>query len=87
MVLANVQSDECICSSSSDRIELPDVAEIVGGKKAKKGEFPWQVGLKSPGSKRPWCGGTLISDQWVLSAAHCTQGSIKAPSTCQKLFL
>ena len=69
-----MKADDCICTPS-DRNDLPEVAEIVGGKKAKKGEFPWQVGLKSPWSKTPWCGGTLISDEWVLTAAHCTQGS------------
>ena len=73
-MLPNVKADDCICTPS-DRNDLPEVAEIVGGKKAKKGEFPWQVGLKSPWSKTPWCGGTLISDEWVLTAAHCTQGS------------
>jgi len=42
---------------------------IVGGRQAKKGEFPWQVQVQKYGSH--WCGGTLLDDQWVLSAAHC----------------
>ncbi|XP_047478379.1 mucin-5AC-like isoform X2 [Penaeus chinensis] len=47
-------------------------SRIVGGADASSGEFPWQVGLKteflSGGSA---CGGSLIKNNWVLSAAHC----------------
>ena len=35
------------------------------------GSIPWQVSLTNRGSWRPWCGGTLINDKYVLTAAHC----------------
>ncbi|XP_067379615.1 transmembrane protease serine 9-like [Channa argus] len=41
---------------------------IVGGQSASPGSWPWQVGLFSNGGR---CGGSLINNQWVLTAAHC----------------
>lgn len=43
---------------------------IVGGVPSRQGEWPWQVSvLNRYGSHS--CGGTLIDEYWVVTAAHC----------------
>ncbi|KAK3593586.1 hypothetical protein CHS0354_018682 [Potamilus streckersoni] len=42
---------------------------IAGGSIAPKGKWPWVVSLSHMG--KDICGGSLISNQWVLTAAHC----------------
>uniref|UniRef100_A0A3B3C2Z6 Zgc:165423 n=1 Tax=Oryzias melastigma TaxID=30732 RepID=A0A3B3C2Z6_ORYME len=47
-------------------------SRIVGGQAASAGQWPWQVMLQIPVSGgMSLCGGSLINNQWVLSAAHC----------------
>ncbi|MFF8828934.1 S1 family peptidase [Streptomyces sp. NPDC015131] len=42
---------------------------VVGGTQAAQGEFPWMVRLSMG------CGGSLLTQQIVLTAAHCVNGS------------
>ncbi|XP_062819734.1 coagulation factor IX isoform X1 [Anolis carolinensis] len=35
-----------------------------------KGEVPWQVSMYSF-ERRGFCGGTIIAEKWVITAAHC----------------
>ena len=66
------QSELCNCgvaqhSASGNR--------IIGGDKASENEYPWQAYLviKKHNGKKISCGGSLISNQHILTAAHCTE--------------
>ncbi|XP_041638294.1 prothrombin, partial [Cheilinus undulatus] len=44
---------------------------IVGGNDAEPASSPWQVMLYKRRPQELLCGASLISNQWVLTAAHC----------------
>ena len=47
--------------------------KIVNGQDASECEWRWQASLRSHG--HAFCGGALISPKWVMSAAHCMDGT------------
>ncbi|XP_066590993.1 trypsin-1-like [Prorops nasuta] len=47
---------------------------IVHGQDAKEGEFPYQVALKYAGIDFLFCGGSILNEYYVLTAAHCVHG-------------
>ncbi|XP_010734903.3 coagulation factor IXa [Larimichthys crocea] len=44
---------------------------IVGGEVVIPGEIPWQVALIARPSGHLFCGGSILSERWVITAAHC----------------
>jgi len=76
----------CVCGVSEssgldfcdNEVEISN--RISGGKVAEVNEFPWAALLEIKAGGNPLrCGGTLVNDRFVLTAAHC----VSAPSSMQ----
>uniref|UniRef100_A0A8C3BJ40 Transmembrane serine protease 6 n=1 Tax=Cairina moschata TaxID=8855 RepID=A0A8C3BJ40_CAIMO len=84
------------CDTTADCRDLSDeercdcglqapLSRIVGGANSVEGEWPWQASLQVRG--RHICGGTLIADRWVVSAAHCFQDERLASPSIWTVYL
>ena len=60
---------------SETKFKRHRVKRIIAGENANFGEWPWYVQLREKGSKNPHiCGGALLNNQWIITAAHCVHG-------------
>jgi len=77
--VASVQSD-CICGEAKREIHQEmQTNRIFGGRETEVNEYPWMARVISSYQdnngriRRGSCGGSLISDSWVVTAAHCAR--------------
>lgn len=60
--------------------ELEKTTRITHGEQATVNQFPYQASLKLKASffsfQSAWCGGSIISQNWILTAAHCCTGYV-----------
>lgn len=71
--IQNIQADSCDTSQGL----------IIGGENAKVAEFPHMAALGYRNLEATFtfiCGGSLISDQYVLTAAHCRRSGRNRPT-------
>nr|KAF6476607.1 transmembrane serine protease 15 [Rousettus aegyptiacus] len=70
---------QCNHKSCGEKMVVQKVSpKIVGGSNAKEGAWPWLAALYY--NDRLLCGASLVSNDWLVSAAHCVYGRNLEPS-------
>uniref|UniRef100_G1M0G9 Enteropeptidase n=2 Tax=Ailuropoda melanoleuca TaxID=9646 RepID=G1M0G9_AILME len=76
---------QCNHKSCGNKLVAREVSpKIVGGNNAQEGAWPWAVGLYYNGQLL--CGASLVSSDWLVSAAHCVYGRNLEPSKWEAIL-
>lgn len=76
----------CFRLEAVDNIEDIEDNRIIGGSTAEPNQFPHIVSLRGRRVLndivvfRHRCGGSILSDRWIITAAHCTQSEFRNTS-------
>ncbi|XP_059615747.1 plasminogen-like [Phlebotomus argentipes] len=66
------QALKCGIPAIRPRRDYWRMLKIIGGRTSRRGQWPWQVAIFNR-FKEAFCGGTLISPHWIITAAHCVR--------------
>lgn len=61
-----------------------EVNKIIGGTDANISDFPWQVYYEAGNY---FCGGSIIAEDWVITAAHCTKNEDGTAIPVSEMFV
>ncbi|CAG5097764.1 Oidioi.mRNA.OKI2018_I69.XSR.g15221.t2.cds [Oikopleura dioica] len=74
-------SDTCSVEQSVFPVsrQMGDSNRIINGVDANKAKWPFAVNLRmiSQFGGAGLCGGSILNDNWIITAAHCCKGSVK----------
>ncbi|KAJ8046319.1 Coagulation factor X [Holothuria leucospilota] len=85
-------TEVCGTITAEEVISIEDSAgaggrvSIVGGRKAIYGSAPWTARLYDRNTREHFCGGSIVNNLWVITAAHCiTETGISTSSLMVRL--